>query len=101
MGEVRTPADSGCRGSLPSPRPAQNNYLKHYCFVNFVFVRSTVDKNLIFLKNPVFTTRQNKIDKALSVDRKVSGGVQKLHFCMGQPRDAAVQKYNFCTPGQP
>ncbi len=36
-----------------------------------------------------------------SVDRKVSGGVQKLHFCMGQPGDAAVQKYSFRTPGQP
>jgi hypothetical protein len=36
-----------------------------------------------------------------SVDRKVSGGVQKLYFCMGQPGDAAVQKYSFRTPGQP
>jgi hypothetical protein len=24
--------------------------------------------------------------------KTVSGGVQKLHFCMGQPGDAAVQK---------
>ncbi len=28
-GAVRTPTDSGCWGSLPSPRPTQNNYLKH------------------------------------------------------------------------
>jgi hypothetical protein len=39
--------------------------------------------------------------EAVSVDRKVSGGVQKLYFCMGQSGDAAVQKYSFCTPGQP
>jgi hypothetical protein len=32
---------------------------------------------------------------------KISGGVQKLYFCMGPPEVAAVQKYNFCTPEQP
>jgi hypothetical protein len=47
------------------------------------------------------SARQFNFDKALSADRKVSGGAQKLHFCMGQPGDAAVQKYSFCTPGQP
>jgi hypothetical protein len=35
-----------------------------------------------------------------SADRKIYGGVQKLHFCMGQPESAVVQKYSFCTPGQ-
>jgi hypothetical protein len=40
-------------------------------------------------------------NKSPSADRKVSGGVQKMYFCTGQPGDAAVQKYSFCTPGQP
>ncbi len=35
-----------------------------------------------------------------SAARKVPGGVQKLYFCTGQQGDAAMQKCNFCTPGQ-
>jgi hypothetical protein len=52
---------------------------------------------------PSFFPKINHSSIALSIsaDRKVSGGVQKLYFCMGQPGDAAVQKYSFCTPGQP
>ncbi len=36
-----------------------------------------------------------------SAARKVPGGVQKLYFCMEWTETATVQKYNFCTPGQP
>ncbi len=35
-----------------------------------------------------------------SAEGNLSGGVQKMYFCMGKPGAAALQKYSFCAPGQ-